>query len=115
MEEHLNYTAVTTAYTSVTEPQLVTRETVASADSYMVRLLQLGAMEGALGEMNISPVLKPVLEAMHHVLTGGEVEFKLVAAGNPLLVQELNRRLEQATQELNVINQRSEYSVLPRT
>jgi hypothetical protein len=81
----------------------------------MIRLLQLGAMEGALGEMDISPLLKPVLEAMHQVLAGGEVEIKVVATGNPLLVQELNSRIEQATQELNAINQRTGYSVLPRT
>jgi hypothetical protein len=52
---------------------------------------------------------------MHQVLAGGEVEIKVVATGNPLLVQELNSRVEQATQELNAINRRTGYSVLPRT
>ena len=115
MEEYLSYTTSTVEHVSTKEPQLVTRETVASADGYMIRLLQLGAIEGALGEMDISPVMKPVLEAMHHILSGGDVEIKVVAAGNPLLVQELNRRLDEATQELNAINQRAGYSVLPRT
>src|SRR5262245_44179364 len=115
LAEHAGYTEIPAGYVEEREPKLIKRETVASADGYMIRLLQLGAMEGALGEMNICSVLKPVLEAMHHVLTGGEVEIKLVAEGNSLLVQELNGRLEQATQDLNAINRQVGHSVLPRT
>jgi hypothetical protein len=115
MEEHPSYTVAITGHPEVKKPQLVKRETVASADGYMIRLLQLGAMEGALGEMDINPLLKPVIEAMHHVLAGGEVEVKLTATGNQLLVQELNSRLEQTTQEFNAINQQAADPVLPRT
>src|SRR5262245_48962392 len=105
MEERLTYTTSSTGCADKKEFQLVTRTTVASAEGYMIRLLQLGVMEGALGEMEISPILKPVLEAMHHVLTGGEVEIKLGATGNVLLVQELERRLEEAVHEFNIVNQ----------
>ena len=115
MEQQLSYAPPTPEYAEVKEPKLVKRQTVASADGYMIRLLQLGAVEGALGEMDINPVLEPVIEAMHQVLAGGEVEIKLVAAGNPLLVEELKSRLAQATQDLNTINRQAEYSVLPRT
>jgi hypothetical protein len=115
MEGHPSYAVALTGHTEVKEPQLVKRETVASADSYMIRLLQLGAIEGALGEMDINPLLKPVIEAMHHVLTGGEVEIKIVTPGNTLMVQELNHRLEQTTRDLNIINQQVGYSVQPRT
>src|SRR5262245_48719758 len=115
MEEHLSYVSATPEYAEVKEPKLVKRQTVASADGYMIRLLQLGAMEGALGEMDINPLLQPVIEAMHQVLAGGEVEIKLVTAGNPLLVEELKSRLVRATEDLNTINRQAEYSVLPRT
>jgi hypothetical protein len=115
MEEHLNSMVTRAGHTEEKAPQLVKRETVASADSYMIRLLQLGAIEGALGEMDINPLLKPVIEAMHHVLTGGEVEIKVLTPGNALMVQELNHRLEQTTHDLNLINQRVGYSVQPRT
>lgn len=115
MEERLTHTTSSIDYAGKKEPHLVTRTTVASAEGYMIRLLQLGALEGALGEMEISPVLKPVLEAMHHVLAGGEVEIKLAEPGNALLVQELKRRLEEATLDFNIINQQSNQPILPRT
>jgi hypothetical protein len=115
MEERLTYTTPSIGYAGEKELQLVTRTTVASAEGYMIRLLQLGVMEGALGEMEISPLLKPLLEAMHHVLAGGEVEIKLHATGNVLLVQELERRLEEVVHDFNVVNQHSNHPILPRT
>jgi hypothetical protein len=115
MEEHSYVVENTNNYVEEREPQVVERKVVASADAYTIRLFQLGAIEGALGEMDINPLLKPVLEAMHHVLAGGEIEIKLVEAGDPLVVQELNSRLEQVTEEANAINRQAGYSVLPRT
>jgi hypothetical protein len=114
-EEYGGSTEITPTYTEVQEPQLVTRQTVASAKAYMVRLLQLGAMEGALGEMDINPLLKPMIEAMHHVLAGGRVEIKLLEAGEPQVVRELNRRLEQVTEETNTMNQQAGYVLLLNT
>ena len=115
MEGPLTYPTPSIGYAGEKELELVTRTTVASAEGYMIRLLQLGVMEGALGEMEISPILKPLLEAMHHLLAGGEVEIKLRATGNVLLVQELERRLEEVVHDFNIVNQHSEHPILPRT
>lgn len=97
------------------EVVLVKRETTARAQAYLLRLLQFGALEGALGEMDISPVLKPVFEVMHHVLAGGQVEITLVEAGDPRVVQDLNTRLQRAIEATNAINQQAGYSLLLAT
>ena len=97
------------------EPQLVTRTTVASAKAYVIRLLQLGAVEGTTGDADINPQLQPMIEAIHHVLAGGKAEIKLVEAGEMQVVQELNRRLAEVTEETNTINRRGEYTLFLTT
>jgi hypothetical protein len=114
IEEH-SYAEVITGSVEVREPRLVKRETVASANAYKIRLLQLGAMEGAFAEMDINPLLRPLIEAIHHVLAGGEVEIKLVAPGEPQVVQELNGRLEQMINETNAVSLQAGYSLPPGT
>jgi hypothetical protein len=93
----------------------VTRETTSNAYAYQIRLLQLGALEGALGNIAVNPDLKPVIEALHQVLAGGTVEIKIAQAGNLDIAAELNRRLERATAEANAINKQSEYTLLAGT
>ena len=117
-EEYVGSTEITEiapSYTEVQEPQLVTRQTAASAKAYMMRLLQLGAIEGAGGEMDINPLLKPTIEALHHVLAGGKVEIKFIEAGEAQVIQELNRRLEHVTEETNAMNQQAGYTLLLST
>jgi hypothetical protein len=72
---------------------------------YLERVSELGAMEGPAGAVEISPTLRPVLEAMHHVLAGGEVEVRIVRGGQQDIFQELQKRAEQATMETNALNQ----------
>jgi hypothetical protein len=112
-EEHVSYTEARSSDTEVQKPQLVTRAMVASAQAYMIRLLQLGAMEGALGELDLNPSLKRLTEALHQVVAGGQVEVKLVEAGESHVVQELNSRLEQAIKDGNSMNGQAGYSLLP--
>src|SRR5262245_10737464 len=109
---HTEYLEVTKEHVEVGEPQLVTRETTSNAYAYQIRLLQLGALEGALGNIAVNPDLKPVIEALHQVLAGGAVEITIAQAGNLDIVTELNRRLERATTEANAVNKKSEYSLL---
>lgn len=109
---HTEYMEITKEHVEVGEPKLVTRETTSNGYAYQMRLLQLGALEGALGDIAVSPDLKPVLEALHQVLAGGTVEIKVAQAGNPDIVTELNRRLARATAEANAINKKSEYTLL---
>jgi hypothetical protein len=109
---HTEYMEVTKEHIEVGEPKLVTRETTSNSYAYQMRLLQLGALEGALGNIAVNPDLKPVIEALHQVLAGGAVEITIAQAGNLDIVAELNRRLERATAEANAINKKSEYTLL---
>ncbi len=65
---------------------------------YLARGHELGATEGPMGARSLSPALRPVLEALHHVLAGGEVAVRVLRPGNPDLVDELNHRAERATE-----------------
>ncbi|NVI98752.1 hypothetical protein HV824_11555 [Myxococcus sp. AM009] len=56
-------------------------------------------MEGPLGARALNPALRPILEALHHLLAGGEVSVQLLQRGNADLVNELNLRAERATEE----------------
>ena len=109
---HTEYMEIAKEHVEVGVPKLVTRETTSNGYAYQMRLLQLGALEGALGDIAINPDLKSVLEALHQVLAGGMVEIKIAQAGNLDIVTELNRRLERATAEANAINKNSEYTLL---
>jgi hypothetical protein len=121
-EAIMSYAAAHTEYMEITKEQvevgiakLVSRETTSNGYAYQMRLLQLGALEGRLGNIAINPDLQPVLEALHQVLAGGTVEIKIAQAGNLDVVTELNRRLERATIEANAINKNSEYTLLAAT
>lgn len=83
----------------------VTHLTLASGiGEYILRVQELGVVEGTSGAVELHPSLKPIMEALHQVLAGGEVELKVVHRGNPDIVNELNRRAEQGVQEANTIN-----------
>jgi hypothetical protein len=76
----------------------------AALGEYLERVRELGAMEGQIGFVEISPTLQPVLEAMHHVLSGGEVEVRVVRDGQPDLFRELQQRAALATAASNVLH-----------
>ncbi|WNZ62437.1 hypothetical protein QEG98_00860 [Myxococcus sp. MxC21-1] len=67
--------------------------------AYLARCNELGAVEGPLGARTLNPALRPVVEALHHVLAGGEVSVQLLQRGNADIVNELNLRAERATEE----------------
>lgn len=90
-------------YNDINGPRIVNVTLASSLGGYILRTQELGAVEGPEGSQDISPALQPVLQALHHVLAGGEVEMHLVRSGNPDIVDELNRRAARATQEANLI------------
>ncbi len=92
------------SYYDVKGPRITNLTLASSIGDYILRVQELGMVEGPSGSMALHPSLAPVLEALHHVLAGGEVELKVVHRGNPDIVNELNRRAEQGTQEANAIN-----------
>ncbi|AKQ69937.1 hypothetical protein A176_006849 [Myxococcus hansupus] len=65
---------------------------------YLARSHALGATEGPVGARALNPALRPLMEALHHVLAGGEVAVHIVRPGNADLVDELNHRAERATE-----------------
>lgn len=99
------------SYSSVTGPRLVGYQLSSKTFEYLMRSIDLGAFEGPIGEMGMPPELKKVVEAMHHVLAGGEVKVEVVHRGNPDIVNELNRTLDEGMREANEINKKAGYYV----
>ncbi|MCE9668610.1 hypothetical protein LY474_12375 [Myxococcus stipitatus] len=82
-------------------PHLVDVPLARAVEGYLRRLQELGAVEGPGGAVGLNPALAPVLEALHHLLAGGEVEVRVTRRGLPAVVQELGARVEEATREVN--------------
>ncbi|WP_240359207.1 hypothetical protein [Pyxidicoccus trucidator] len=91
-------------YADIHGPSAVNVTLASGLGAYLMRVQELGAVEGAEGSLAVNPVLEPVLKALHHVLAGGEVEVHLLRRGNPDIVAELDHRATQATQEANTLN-----------
>lgn len=93
-------------------PRMVGVNLASCMYEYLLRICELGALEGALGEMDIHPSLKPLIEAMHHILAGGRAETKILENGNPDIVLDLNGRLARGNQEGNEINRVAGYGII---
>lgn len=88
------------------KPEGVVQLALSSAlEAYLQRVRELGAVEGQNGAVELSPTLQPIVEAMHHVLAGGEVEVHVVRGGQPDLFEELRQRAARAIAETNALNQ----------
>ena len=98
-------------YTAANSPSLVGYNLTSSGYTYLKRLLALGLVEGTLGDMRVADAVQPIVEALHTVLAGGEVEVRVVHKGNPDIVHELRHQVEQATADANAINEKSGYYV----
>ncbi|UJR79212.1 hypothetical protein [Sandaracinus amylolyticus] len=91
--------------------QLVNYPLTHSTFDYLRRLMSLGVMEGPLGKMAVAEALRPVFDAMHVVLAGGEVKIDVVRRGHPDTMRELQARYEQAAADANAINAKSGWYV----
>lgn len=92
------------SYNDIKGPRVVGLNVASSLAEYLMRIQELGAVEGEDGALMISPEVLPVLHAIHHVLAGGTVEVRIAQRGNPDIFNELNRRVEQVGREANAIN-----------
>ena len=92
-------------------PRLVGYQLTEATYGYMMRCLELGALEGTLGDMKPTPEVAAMLQALHAVLAGGKVNFHIESRGNPDIFNELNRRLEAAGRDANAINKAAGYYV----
>lgn len=99
------------SYDSKTGPRTVGYQLASQTYEYLMRLIDLGIFEGAVGEMTLNPTVQPILTALHQVLSGGEVKIEVVHRGNPDIINELNSRLADAGTESNEINKKAGYYV----
>jgi hypothetical protein len=74
-------------------------------NAYLEKLLQLGLYEKSARGVDLSPEIRPLLEALHHALTGGKVEIRVVQPGVAETITELTKLLETARQEVATVNQ----------
>jgi hypothetical protein len=72
---------------------------------YLERVRELGAVESSHGGVELNPTLQPVLQALHHVLAGGEVTVHVTRQGLPDIYEELQERAARAVRETNALNQ----------
>ena len=93
------------------DPTLVSYPLARSAYEYIMRLKDLGAVEGALGQMSLLPALEPIMNAIHTVLAGGSVEVSVTQRGNPDIVRELEEMFKRGQSDANFINKKSGYYV----
>lgn len=98
-------------YPSHIGPTLVSYPLTQSAYEYLVRVIGLGAFEGPVGDMKLSPDLQPVVDALHTVLAGGSVTFTVQSRGSPDIKRELDERVLRMSQDANEINRKSGYYV----
>lgn len=96
---------------STDDAMLVTYPLARSTYEYLMRMKDLGAIEGALGQMTLIPALQPIIEAIHTVLAGGAIEITTTQRGSPDIVNELRQRFAQGQTDGNFINVKSGYYV----
>jgi hypothetical protein len=86
-------------------PRVVHLPVSSALREYLRRVQMLGAVEGLGGALELNPTLAPVVQALHHVLAGGEVEVRILREGQPSLVKELEERAVRCFEETNALNQ----------
>ena len=74
-------------------PKVLGVQIPSAARDYAYRWLDLGAIEGPVGNMQLSPELIAIMEAIHHVLAGGEAVVEIKEAGAAPIVEELDSML----------------------
>src|SRR5262245_11493122 len=84
--------------------------------AYMVRLLD-GAIVGAPSNVAINPSIRPLVDALYHVLAGGTVTGTVpggltVTQGLPPVVADLQRMEANCTANINATNKAAGYSLV---
>ena len=76
-----------------------------SGKAFLDKLMQLGLYEKTAKGVDLSPDMRPLMEAIIHALAGGKVDVRVVQPGVPETVAELTKLLETARQEVATVNQ----------
>jgi hypothetical protein len=75
--------------------------------AYVQRLLDVGALDGPVGELHTNPRLIPLVEALHHVLAGGTVEVRVLTPGSPEVYRDLQERAASGMAEAIELHRRA--------
>jgi hypothetical protein len=74
-------------------------------------MIELGAFTGTLGNMDLNPALKPLIDGVNRVLAGGAVTVTVTQPGDPNIYKELSDDLKDGIKESNDINKSAGYYV----
>ena len=81
----------------------------AEALVYLRKLVDLGAVEGTVGQQSLNPNLAEAFGAIHHILAGGSVKIEVTSPGHSPIVAGLHKQLASAISEANTLNALEEY------
>jgi hypothetical protein len=74
---------------------------------YLQNLLNAGLLVGPRKKQRINPKLKPIADALYHVLAGGKVDIKVTKAGNAATVAAYQQSADATMRAINEINQQA--------
>jgi hypothetical protein len=74
-----------------------------AVEAYLRRVQALGVVEGSGDTLAFGPHVQPLLEALHHVLAGGEVEVRILGTGQAGIVEELRALTGQVLTEAKAL------------
>jgi hypothetical protein len=96
---------------SIPGPRIIGYQVTTSMHDYLERLIDLGLVEGAIGAIDLKPEVRPLIEALHHVLAGGTVNVTVTQPGNSQVVNDLGTDLKTATSDTNTVNKALGFSL----
>jgi hypothetical protein len=103
--------ADSTDYSSDRGPTPISYTIPLAALEYILRMNDLGLIEGAIGDQKLNPDVDPIISALHNVLAGGEVQVTITRKGNPDIVRRLGAMLAEANAASNQINKSAGFYV----
>lgn len=83
----------------------------ASIYAYFKRILELGAIDGGIGEHALREDVRELVTALHHVLAGGKVTLDIEQRGHMDIFNELEKLFEAGQNDANEINEAAGYYV----
>lgn len=79
---------------------------------HLQALLDLGALEGPRGGRTMNPRLRPLVDAMYHVLAGGSAQVAVTAPGDPTIFNDLSTKETMCVRALNEINGKYQFPLV---
>jgi hypothetical protein len=86
-----------------------------SIHAYFARCIEIGAIEGTLGDQHLLAEVRELVRCLHHVLAGGKVACTVEQRGSMDIYNDLERLFDVGERDANEINAAARYyvSVIP--